>query len=65
MIKQILEMKRRLNAPNPDAVDKFLDNNPLAEIVTNLYDQNLVELNRLRKEGNDIRAGGYTPKERV
>jgi hypothetical protein len=63
--KQILEMKRRLNAPNPDAVDKFLDNNPLAEIVTNLYDQNLVELNRLRKEGNDIRAGGYTPKERV
>jgi hypothetical protein len=63
--KQILEMKRRLNAPNPDAVDKFLDRNPLAEVVTSLYDKNLVELNRLRKEGNDIRAAGYTPKERV
>jgi hypothetical protein len=63
--KQILEMKRRLNAPNPDAVDKFLDRNPLAEIVVNLYDKNLAQLNRLRKEGNDIRAGGYTPKERT
>jgi hypothetical protein len=63
--KQILEMKRRLNAPNPDAVDKFLDRNPLAEIVTSLYDKNLAELNRLRKEGNEIRAAGYTPKERV
>jgi hypothetical protein len=63
--KQILEMKRRLNAPNPDAVDKFLDRNPLAEIVVSLYDKNLAQLNRLRKEGNDIRAGGYTPKERV
>jgi len=63
--KQILEMKRRLNAPNPDAVDKFLDRNPLAEIVTSLYDKNLVELNRLRKEGNEIRAAGYTPKERT
>jgi hypothetical protein len=63
--KQILEMKRRLNAPNPDAVDKFLDRNPLAEIVTSLYDKNLTELNRLRKEGNDIRAAGYSPKDRV
>jgi hypothetical protein len=63
--KQILEMKRRLNAPNPDAVDKFLDRNPLAEIVTSLYDKNLAELNRLRKEGNEIRASGYTPKERT
>ena len=63
--KQILEMKRRLNAPNPDAVDKFLDRNPLAEIVTSLYDKNLAELNRLRKEGNEIRTAGYTPKERV
>ena len=63
--KQILEMKRRLNAPNPDAVDKFLDNYPLAEMVVSLYDKNLAELNRLRKEGNEIRTAGYTPKERV
>ena len=63
--KQILEMKRRLNAPNQDAVDKFLDNYPLAEIVTSLYDKNLVELNRLRKEGNNIREAGYSPKDRV
>ena len=63
--KQILEIKRRLNAPNPDAVDKFLDRNPLAEIVVSLYDKNLAELNRLRKEGNEIRAAGYTPKERT
>ncbi len=45
--------------------DKFLDRNPLAEIVTSLYDKNLAELNRLRKEGNEIRASGYTPKERT
>jgi hypothetical protein len=30
-----------------------------------LYDKNLAELNRLRKEGNEIRTAGYTPKERV
>jgi hypothetical protein len=30
-----------------------------------LYDKNLVELNRLRKEGNNIREAGYSPKDRV
>jgi hypothetical protein len=63
--KQILEMKRRLNAPNQDAVYKYLDKEPLAEVVVDLYNKNLDQLNQLRQEGNDIREAGYSPKDRV
>ena len=50
---------------NPDRLDAYLDKYPFDDMLVKEYRQGLVQLNRLRKEANEIRRDySDNPKER-
>ena len=67
--EQVEKMAGRLNMlekANPDEYLKYLDKNPLHEEIVEFFDKNIGELNKLRKETNEVRIEpGLSPKERT
>jgi hypothetical protein len=67
--EQVEKMAGRLNMlekANPDEYIKYLDKNPLHEEIVEFFDKNIGELNKLRKETNEVRIEpGLSPKERT
>ena len=67
--EQVEKMAGRLNMlekANPDEYLKYLDKNPLHEEIVEFFDKNIGELNKLRKETNQVRIEpGMSPKERT
>jgi hypothetical protein len=62
-------MAARLNMlekANPDVYIKYLDKNPMHEEIVEFFDKNIGELNKLRKETNEVRVEpDLSPKERT
>jgi hypothetical protein len=67
--EQVEKMAGRMNMlekANPDEYIKYLDKNPLHEEIVEFFDKNIGELNKLRKETNEVRIEpGLSPKERT
>jgi hypothetical protein len=67
--EQVEKMAGRMNMlekANPDEYLKYLDKNPLHEEIVEFFDKNIGELNKLRKETNEVRIEpGLSPKERT
>jgi hypothetical protein len=67
--EKVEKMAARLNMlekANPDEYIKYLDKNPLHEEIVEFFDKNIGELNKLRKETNEVRVEpGLSPKERT
>jgi hypothetical protein len=67
--EQVEKMAARLNMlekASPDEYIKYLDKNPLHEEIVEFFDKNIGELNKLRKETNEVRVEpGLSPKERT
>ena len=66
---QVDKIAARLNMlekANPDEYVKYLDKNPLHEEIVDFFNKNIGELNKLRKETNEVRIEpGMSPKERT
>ena len=67
--EKVEKMAARLNMlekANPDEYIKYLDKNPLHEEIVEFFDKNIGELNKLRKETNEVRVEpDLSPKERT
>jgi hypothetical protein len=67
--KQVDKIAARINMlekANPDEYVKYLDKNPLHEEIVDFFNKNIGELNKLRKETNEVRIEpGMSPKERT
>jgi hypothetical protein len=67
--EKVEKMASRLNMlekASPDEYVKYLDKNPLHEEIVEFFDKNIGELNKLRKETNEVRVEpGLSPKERT
>lgn len=64
--KQIKEKAKIIGgfkSRNPDRLDDYLDKYPFDEMLVDTYDKGVAKLNKLRKEANEIRASGDSPKE--
>jgi hypothetical protein len=67
--EQVEKMAGRMNMlekANPEGYAKYLEKNPLHEEIVDFFDKNIGELNKLRKQTNEVRIEpGLSPKERT
>jgi len=65
-VEKIAGRMNMLEKANPEGYAKYLEKNPLHEEIVDFFDKNIGELNKLRKQTNDIRVEpGLSPKERT
>jgi hypothetical protein len=62
-IKRKAEIIGGYKKNNLDRYDDYVDKYPFDEMLIETYDKGIVKLNKLRKEANEIRQSGDSPKE--
>jgi len=62
-IKDKAKIMKSYETRNPDMYDKYMDAHPFDDMLVKTYDHGLIQLNKLRKEANEIRNSGYSQKE--
>jgi hypothetical protein len=62
-IKDKAKIMKGYEERNPDKLDEYLDKYPFDDMLVKTYSDGVVKLNKLRKEANDIRNSGDSPKE--
>jgi hypothetical protein len=65
-VEKIAGRMNMLEKANPEGYANYLEKNPLHEEIVDFFDKNVGELNKLRKETNEVRVEpGLSPKERT
>jgi hypothetical protein len=65
-VEKIAGRMNMLEKASPEGYAKYLEKNPLHEEIVDFFDKNIGELNKLRKQTNEVRVEpGLSPKERT